>query len=493
MKRKIAIEKIGAIIVSTKNSKELVLHIPSEYDYRYQVSDREVFIRLLKREFVKRRPNGHLRYYCVKGGLKEVTTTEKDAKYKISRLPGDDLRIIEEEVYGPEYAKEDGSTITTDEGDSSPFEKQMRDVEKRVSDMNLEDDDDTDDTEFDTRSSILVFSHKKEDEEVTLKDFEVLGVIGRGTFGKVFLAKFKKTQVLYAIKSLRKDVLVEAGQIENVKLEKEILLACDHPFLAGMEFVFQNDTRLYFVIEFLKGGELYKHFLKKRRFQEEEAKFYSAQIAMAIGHLHKQKILHRDLKLENIMINGDGYVKVIDFGLAKILNDDNLAMSFCGTPEYLAPEMVKQEGHDKGVDWWSLGVLIYEMTIGVTPFFSKSRLTLINNIKKEEVIFPDKKKYKIDYSDDFVDIVLKLLNKDKKERLGSKGDIEEILEHPYFASLDLEALVKKEIKPPYTPEFTDKDDLGSYFKLKTSKKDVADTMIPSNKLKKIKKTDFSNF
>lgn len=218
--------------------------------------------------------------------------------------------------------------MTTEEGDASPFDKKMREVEKRVSDMNLEDDDDTDDTEFDTRSSVLVFSHKKEDEEVTLKDFEVLGVIGRGTFGKVFLAKFKKTEVLYAIKSLRKDVLVEAGQIENVKLEKEILLACDHPFLAGMEFVFQNDTRLYFVIEFLKGGELYKHFLKKRRFQEEEAKFYSAQIAMAIGHLHKQKILHRDLKLENIMINGDGYVKVIDFGLAKILNDDNLAMSF---------------------------------------------------------------------------------------------------------------------------------------------------------------------
>ena len=342
---------------------------------------------------------------------------------------------------------------------------------------------------------MLVFSHKQEDEEVTLKDFEIMGVIGRGTFGKVFLAKFKKTETLYAIKSLRKDVLVEAGQIENVKLEKEILLACDHPFLAGMEFVFQSDTRLYFVIEFLKGGELYKHFLKKRRFQEEEAKFYSIQIAMAIGHLHKQNILHRDLKLENIMINGDGYVKVIDFGLAKIINDDSLAMSFCGTPEYLAPEMVKQEGHDRGVDWWSLGILIYEMTIGVTPFFSKSRLTLINNIKKEDVIFPDKKKYKIDYSDDFVDVVLKLLNKDKKKRLGSGDDIDEILKHPYFASLDQETLLKKEIKPPYLPEFSGKDDLGSYFKLKTGKKDVSDTMIPSNKMKKIKKheSDFSNF
>ena len=163
---------------------------------------------------------------------------------------------------------------------------------------------------------------------MTLSDFEVKGVIGRGTFGKVFLARLKTTDTLFAIKSLRKDVLVEAGQIENVKLEKEILLACNHPFLAGMEYVFQNDTRLYFVIEFLRGGELYKHFLKKRRFEEDEAKFYATQIAMAIGHLHKQNILHRDLKLENIMINGDGYIKVIDFGLAKIINDDSLAMSF---------------------------------------------------------------------------------------------------------------------------------------------------------------------
>lgn len=135
------------------------------------------------------------------------------------------------------------------------------------------------------------------------------------------------------------------------------------------------------------------------------------------------------------------------------------------------------------------------MTIGVTPFFSKSRLTLINNIKKEEVIFPDKKKYKIDYSDDFVDVVLKLLNKDKKERLGSKNDIEEILEHPYFKTLNIESLTKKEFKPPYVPEFTDKNDLGAYFKLKTASKDVSDTMIPSNKLKKIKKheTDFAKF
>jgi len=426
--------------------------------------------------------------------LKEVTTTEKDAKYKISRLPSSELRLLDQEVYGPEYQHEESKTPTESTVAATSFDTKLKAVESRKQDASLEDTDEEPDADFDTRNSVWVFSHKEEEEKVTLSDFEVKGVIGRGTFGKVFLVRLKTTDTLYAIKSLRKDVLVEAGQIENVKLEKEILLACNHPFLAGMEYVFQNDTRLYFVIEFLKGGELYKHFLKKRRFEEDEAKFYATQIAMAIGHLHKQNILHRDLKLENIMINGDGYIKVIDFGLAKIIDDDNLAMSFWGTPEYLAPEMVKQEGHDRGVDWWSLGILIYEMTIGVTPFFSKSRLTLINNIKKEDVIFPGKK-YKIEYSDDFVDVVLKLLNKDSKKRLGSDGDIDEVLEHPYFQSLDLEALVNKEIKPPYIPEFTGKDDLGSYIKLKSGSKDVNDTMIPSSKMRKIKKheTDFKNF
>lgn len=241
-------------------------------------------------------------------------------------MPGDEYRILDEEVYGPDYVQTESSKSS--ESETSKFDNDLKEVEGRFGDTNIESTDDESENDLDTRSSVLVFSHKQEDEKITLKDFEIMGVIGRGTFGKVFLGKLKPNEVLYAIKSLRKDVLVEAGQIENVKLEKEILLACDHPFLAGMDFVFQSDTRLYFVIEFLRGGELYKHFLKRKRFQEDEAKFYATQIALAIGHLHKQSILHRDLKLENIMINGDGFIKVIDFGLAKIINDDSLAMSF---------------------------------------------------------------------------------------------------------------------------------------------------------------------
>lgn len=173
---------------------------------------------------------------------------------------------------------------------------------------------------------------------------------------------------------------------------------------------------------FIKGGELYKIFKSQKRLSEDVVKFYAAQICMAVGYLHNKGIMHRDLKLENILVDETGYLKIIDYGLAKTLESNQVSKTFCGTPEYLAPEMVLHQGHDFSVDWWALGILIYEMLIGVTPFYNKERKLLLLKIRNSKVVFPDKRKYKIDYSDEFVDLVLKLLNKDKTERLGTKGD-----------------------------------------------------------------------
>jgi serum/glucocorticoid-regulated kinase 2 len=164
---------------------------------------------------------------------------------------------------------------------------------------------------------------------------------------------------------------------------------------------------------------------------------------MAIGYLHSQGIAHRDLKLENILIDADGYLKIIDYGLAKMIGQEELSMSFCGTPEYLAPEMVNRTGHDKNVDWWAIGVLIYEMLIGVTPFYNRNRNMLLMKIKNSKVIFPDRTRYRIDYSDEIVDLIVGLLAKEKTKRLGFKDDGKEVLAHPFFASLDLEKLEKK--------------------------------------------------
>jgi serine/threonine protein kinase len=178
--------------------------------------------------------------------------------------------------------------------------------------------------------------------EIEFKDFSFLMVLGRGAFGKVFLAELKTTKQLFAVKSIRKDILIEMDQIESTLLEKEIMFECDHPFLVGMEYLFQNDFRLYFVMPFIRGGELYKIYQSQKRFEENVVKFYSAQMIIAIGYLHSKGIVHRDLKLENILVDQKGYIKIIDYGLAKMLKDSEESTSFCGTPEYLAPEMIAQ-------------------------------------------------------------------------------------------------------------------------------------------------------
>ena len=229
------------------------------------------------------------------------------------------------------------------------------------------------------------------------------------------------------------------------------MFECDHPFLVGMDYLFQNELRLYFVMPFVRGGELYKIYQASKRFKEHQVKFYAAQLCHAIGYLHSKGIVHRDLKLENILVDQDGYLKIIDYGLAKILSENQEATSFCGTPEYLAPEMVSQLGHDKAVDWWALGVLIYEMLIGVTPFFNKNKNMLLTKIKNSKVVFPDRRKYKIDYSDDIMGLINSLLEKDKNKRLGSTNDMEEVLAHPFFKDIDNEALLAGKIEPPFKP------------------------------------------
>lgn len=202
-------------------------------------------------------------------------------------------------------------------------------------------------------------------------------------------------------------------------------------------------------------------------------------MTIAIGYLHMKGIVHRDLKLENILIDEDGYIKIIDYGLAKMLSDDQETTSFCGTPEYLAPEMVNQSGHDKSVDWWALGILLYEMIIGVTPFFNKNRNMLMMKIQQAKVVFPDRKKYKIDYSDEILDLISRLLDKDKTKRLGSgKDDFVDVLQHPCFKNLNIEDLENKRIPAKFKPNC--KKDLKKYFNAQDSPAAISDTYIPKD-------------
>uniref|UniRef100_A0A7S3KM23 Uncharacterized protein n=1 Tax=Euplotes crassus TaxID=5936 RepID=A0A7S3KM23_EUPCR len=258
------------------------------------------------------------------------------------------------------------------------------------------------------------------------------------------------------MKRIRKDILIEKGQVQNTKNEKEILLNIEHPFLLGMDFVFENDHRIYFFLDYVKGGNLFESLFTIRRFPEEAVKFIAAQLVLAISCLHNNDIVHRDLKPENVLLEEDGYIKLADFGLAKFLFDHKQpTYSFCGTAEYLAPEILEMKGHDFAVDWWTLGILIYELRVGRPPFLDKNHQRLGKLIKKGKIIFPDPIRHKIDMSEELKDLILKLLDRNPKERIGSSGH-DDIFDHPWFADIDFEAIKNKEVDAPYKPDLKNK-------------------------------------
>lgn len=191
---------------------------------------------------------------------------------------------------------------------------------------------------------------------------------------------------LYALKSMRKDVMMNHNSVENIGLEKMIMLQVNHPFIVQMQFVFQREYRVYFMMDFMAGGELFRFMQRERRFQQEKVCFYIAQIALALDHLHKSDILYRDLKPENILIDTDGYLKLSDFGLAKRALESN---TFCGTPEYIAPEILAGVGYTTTADWWALGILTYEMLTGVPPFYDKDRNVMFHNIETAPIRWPE--------------------------------------------------------------------------------------------------------
>ena len=325
-----------------------------------------------------------------------------------------------------------------------------------------------------------MFSSHKTIKEVKLEDFKILKIIGRGSFGKVSLVEYIPTNEIYAMKSLKKDILIEQEQIENTILEKNILENINYPLLCNLIFCFQTEERIYFIMPFLSGGELFQHLRKFRTFDEPKVKFYSSQIALAIEYLHNKGIIYRDLKPENILMDEKGYLRLADFGMAKKLNNNEKAMSFCGTPEYLAPEIIIGEGHDKNADWWSFGILIYEMLCGLPPFYVENLERMYELIKSGPLKFPKR----ITLSDEAKDIIKKLLERNVKKRLGYNG-IKEIKEHPFFKDIDFNLIEQKKIPAPFVPKINDKMDV-TYFDEEFTSEDTGMSFIPEKNLDIIK-------
>jgi len=287
--------------------------------------------------------------------------------------------------------------------------------------------------------------NKVTNNKLSLDDFLMLNVIGKGSYGKVLLVRKKEDQNIYAMKILKKKNMIKRKQVDHINTERKIMEVIDNQFIVKLRYAFQTNQKLYLVTDYCPGGELFYHIQKVGKFNEEAAKFYAAQLVLAIEHLHKNNIVYRDLKPENVLIDKEGYIKITDFGLSKQnILDNHSANSFCGTPEYLAPEIIENSGHGKAVDWWSLGAIIYEMLTGLPPFYSKERETLFSNIKKVKIEYP---KY---LSKKAVSLFQDFFVRDPDKRLGAKGT-DEIKSHPFFDTVNWKYIDKKLIKSPFKP------------------------------------------
>ncbi|KAK6753348.1 hypothetical protein RB195_012753 [Necator americanus] len=311
--------------------------------------------------------------------------------------------------------------------------------------------------------SIADTSDAAKRDKITMDDFDFLKVLGKGTFGKVILCKEKRTSKLYAIKILKKEVIIAREEVAHTLTENRVLQRCKHPFLTELKYSFQTADRLCFVMEFAIGGDLYYHLnrevqISKEGFSEPRARFYGAEIVLALGYLHANNIVYRDLKLENLLLDKDGHIKIADFGLCKEeISFGDKTSTFCGTPEYLAPEVLEDNDYGRSVDWWGVGVVMYEMMCGRLPFYSRDHQKLFELIMASELRFPSK------LSAEAKQLLTGLLFKDPSQRLGGgPDDALEVCQQPFFKPIDWEKLYRKEIEPPYKPSVQSETDT-SYF------------------------------
>ena len=425
-RRRIPLNSLIAITVSSSFDEFIIHFADDEYDYHYQPPKKKKIIEIISECYYLEKKS-EFELYVVPNKLKEYITTKKDKKNNknFSKKPNFGLMDIQEYIYGMKR-------------ETIPL------VDRQT----------------------IFIDNKILNSKVDLANFEIIKTIGRGSLGKILLADYKKSNDLYAIKVIRKDQILSDDLIDNILLEKQILTFARNEFILNLSFFFQNKERIYFITPFLKGGDLYNLLKKKHHLDEYTVKFYTCQIAIALEYLHSQQIIYRDLKPENILINDDGYLKLCDFGGCVHMYKNNKEYVLTGSPFYFSPEMINFEGYNLLTDWWSFGILIYELLYGNPPFFSNDKYRLYELICNGEIIFPDyyfdDNNNKINYnvSNEAKDIIIKLLSK-KNVRIGKNG-FEEIQNHSFFANVNFENIMGKKFNANYKPIVQGKKDLSNF-------------------------------
>ncbi|XP_076469184.1 protein kinase C delta type-like [Babylonia areolata] len=336
-------------------------------------------------------------------------------------------------------------------------QNQSQDVEEEQSGGESDDDqyqEMWDDTSASTIERAPIVMRK-----FTPDEFNFLKVLGKGSFGKVMLAELKSTGKHYAVKALKKDVVLEDDDVECTMIERRVLaLGCRHPFLTHLHSTFQSPSHLFFVMEYLNGGDLMFHIQLSGKFEFARAQFYAAEIVTGLQFLHSNGIIYRDLKLDNVMLDRDGHIKIADFGMCKEkIFGENRATTFCGTPDYIAPEILKGLRYNASVDWWSFGVLLYEMLIGQSPFHGDDEDDLFHSI------LHDTPRYPHSLPKEASTMLSLLFERTPGERLGMPGCHHgPIRAQAFFRNIDWDKLEARQIPPPFRPKVKHEADSSNF-------------------------------
>jgi cGMP-dependent protein kinase len=314
------------------------------------------------------------------------------------------------------------------------------------------------------RLEVLKGAGPRDDAEPQLNlnfgDLQQLAILGSGTFGRVTLVQDKKSKNVYALKAMLKSEIVAHKQQTNVINEKNVMITSNHPFILRLYQTFKDAKKLYMLLEFVQGGELFSvlHTSTSDGVPDAQAKFYGAAVISALGYLHSKEIAYRDMKPENCLIDRFGYPKLVDFGFAKVITGKSFTL--CGTPEYLAPELVLAKGHNKAVDYWAYGILLYEMEAGYSPFsdpHGMDQVVICKNIVSGRLVFPK------NFNADCKELVKRLLSREVQTRLGNlKNGVEDIKQHKWFETLDFDALLKRQLKAPWVPNVKSVTDTSNF-------------------------------
>ena len=316
------------------------------------------------------------------------------------------------------------------------------------------------------RHSLREIMSDKNKLKINISDYEKLETVGLGSFGRVRLCRNIKTNKIYVLKILKKSEIIRLKQTDHIYSEYHILAFLNHPFIIQLMGVnFDDPKYLYFLLEYIPGGELFTLLRKKKMFPLEQAKFYIAHIITIFEYIHSKNIIYRDLKPENILITKSGYLKLTDFGFAKYLDNDK-TYTLCGTPEYLAPEIILNKGHGKPVDWWTMGILLYEMLVGIDPFSDDDPMAIYQKIVKGKIHFPK------DIDKDAKSLIKHLLNGDTTKRFGClKNGVKDIATHRFFDKFNWRNFVYRKMAPPFIPKIGSSNDTSNFLKYPDSDKE----------------------